>query len=382
VYEALGHPLAIFNDPSLLPAQLRNRHSNDEQQVGPPLWERSSKILTGAYGARSNRYGLGRSHERSPLIPPVFNDRIPGPTPRPLGIRPPPPYEPFSVHPSGATHVHQPLRDPLSLRPAAITKGRFGRSLLLLIVLAQAVAFFFFYDLPSKLDQYSKATARMRERQGAMREEARHLEMERAGLRSESNRLEKERLGLESSTREMEGEKDALESATRRSELERSRLEREKQLLERERQLWGQEKENLRGERERWEKAREIRVPQGAFWDPLLPAPDCRAYGKREYHGALQNIPEGWTDMDACMNMPAEVKGVTLKRPNRCGYVGGSPHIYGFWMVDWDQPDCKPWHQDVTDKVSSGGVALNLFDTAHDIQSPGLYAPRIMYPSY
>lgn len=101
------------------------------------------------------------------------------------------------------------------------------------------------------------------------------------------------------------------------------------------------------------EKARDIRIPQGAFWDPLLPAPDCRAYGKREYHGALQNIPENRTDMDACMNMPVEIKGVTLKRPHRCGYVEGSPRIHGFWTVDWDQPDCKPWHQDVTDKVSS-----------------------------
>jgi len=195
----------------------------------------------------------------------------------------------------------------------------------------------------------------MREQQGVMREEARHLESERIGLRRESDRLENERSALETSILELEEEKDALESAIRRSELERSKLEREKSLLEHERQLWGQEKETLREERERWEKARdEHRIPQGAFWDPLLPAPDCRAYGTREYHGALQNIPGDRTDMDACMYMPVEIKGVTFKQPHRCGYVDGSPHIHGFWMVDWDQPDCKPWHQDVTDAVSSG----------------------------
>ncbi|KAF9647049.1 hypothetical protein BDM02DRAFT_3063939, partial [Thelephora ganbajun] len=88
---------------------------------------------------------------------------------------------------------------------------------------------------------------------------------------------------------------------------------------------------------------------QGAFWETVLPAYDCRSYGKREYWGILRNIPEGWTDVDACMNMPVEIKGVSVRRPYRCGYVANSPHIHAFWMVDWDQPDCKPWHIDITD---------------------------------
>jgi len=220
-------------------------------------------------------------------------------------------------------------------------------SVAFLIILVQAFAFIFFYDLPSKLEEYSKAAGRMREQQGAMRKEANHLESERIALRSESNRLEKERL-------KVEDERDALESAIRRSELERSRFEQEKQLLEDERQLFVREREALEEEREKWEKAREERVPQGAFWDGIWPAWDCRSYGKREYWGILNNVPEDWTDLDACMNMPAEIKGVSVRRPDRCGYVEGSPHIHGYWMVDWDQPDCKPWHQDVTDKVSSG----------------------------
>jgi len=66
----------------------------------------------------------------------------------------------------------------------------------------------------------------------------------------------------------------------------------------------------------------------------------------------VQNIPEDWTAMDACTNMPAKIKGVNLRRPYRCAYVDGSPHIHGFWMVDWDEPDCKPRLQDVTDTVS------------------------------
>jgi len=112
-------------------------------------------------------------------------------------------------------------------------------------------------------------------------------------------------------------------------------------------------KEELRKERERWERAREDRVPQGAFWDSVWPAFDCRAYGTREYWGILQNIPEYWTDLDACMNMPVEIKGVTLRRPYRCAYVEGSPYVHGYWMVEWDQPDCQPWHRDFHDKVRS-----------------------------
>ena len=224
-------------------------------------------------------------------------------------------------------------------------------SFVFLIILAQAVAFIFFYDLPTKIGDYSKAVGQMREQQAEMKREARHLESERIAFRSESNRLEKERLALESTILEMEGERDALESAIRRSEQEISRLDRQKQLLEDERHLWEHEKEALREERERWEKAREDRVPQGAFWEVVWPAWDCRAYGKREYWGMLQNIPGDWTDLDACMNMPVEIKGVSVRRPDRCAYVAGSPHIHGFWMVDWDQPDCKPWHQDFKDMV-------------------------------
>ena len=218
----------------------------------------------------------------------------------------------------------------------------------------------------------------MREQQDGMRKESRHLENERIALRHESTRLVEERMALESSTLEMEGERLALESAIRHSEQERSRLEQQKQmveaersrlekqthlleaeksklekqthLLEDERHSLEKEELTLKEERERWEKARDqLSIPKGAFWEVVLPAWDCRAYGKREFWGILRNVPEGRSEMDACMNMPVEIGGVTIRRPYRCQYRGP---MNGFWMVDWDQPDCKPWHQDFVDKVS------------------------------
>ena len=278
---------------------------------------------------RSNQYQQGRS----PLRPHHFSTSYGGcgPGPRPPGLQPPQ-YQPYpTYHSSGyqATHVRQYQQGSSPLRLATINIRFLGAILVFLIVLAQTVTLTFFYDMPTKLDDYSEATARMRGQRDEMKREARHLESER-------------------------------------------------RLLE-------HEKEELKEERERLEKAREDRVPQGAFWgtEPQ-PAPDCRAYGKREHWAELQNIPEDWTEMDACMNMPTTIKGVFLRRPDRCGYVEGSPHIHGFWMVDWDQPTCKPWHKDVADKVSSGQPIWFTFTfvSAHEHRFQGLHEPGIWHPSY
>ena len=112
------------------------------------------------------------------------------------------------------------------------------------------------------------------------------------------------------------------------------------------------ERERMRRDIELWEKAREDRVPHDAFWDVISPALDCRAYDKREYSAILQNVPEGWTAIDACMNNPVEIEGVTIRRPYRCAFVDGSPHTHGYWMVDWGQLDCRPWYRDFHDLVS------------------------------
>ena len=46
----------------------------------------------------------------------------------------------------------------------------------------------------------------------------------------------------------------------------------------------------------------------------------------------LQNIPEGWNAVDACMNMPVDIKDATIRRPDRCKFVDGfSPHS---WILD------------------------------------------------
>ena len=235
------------------------------------------------------------------------------------------------------------------------------------LLMLHVVVDIYFSDISTKISMWNEARARYREDADAMNREARHLEHERLAHRDESTRLEKERMSLDSSTVRMEGQKLALEATIRHSEQERlkfeqekrlldgarSTFEKEKHLLENERKSLEREEFSLKEERERWEKARdEQTIPQGAFWEVVWPAWDCRAYGQREYWGILRNIPAGRSEIDACMNMPVEIRGVTIRRPYRCQHIQGS--IRGFWMVDWDQPDCKPWHQDFVDRVSLG----------------------------
>ena len=200
-------------------------------------------------------------------------------------------------------------------------------------------------------DRLEKAKVALESAAHRSKQERLRLEQDIQLIKHERHCLEVERIVFQGESDRLEKAKSALESATHRSEQERLRLEQDKQLIEDERHLLEDEKEEWKKERERWEKAREDRVPQGAFWGSLWPSPDCRAYGRREYWGTLENIPEGWSDIEACTNMPAEIKGVYVRRPNRCGYVQGSHHIHGIWMVDQDQVDCKPWHADATDKV-------------------------------
>ena len=226
----------------------------------------------------------------------------------------PPPYSPTHGHYNREecqeTHTyHCELNLSPSRRVRAITWITWCFAVLLLLLVPSLVVNIYLSDLPTKISRWNEATTRMREQENAMNIEAKHLESERVALQAESTRLENERRSLE------------------------------------------KEKLALKEERERWEKARdELTIPRGAFWEVVWPAWDCRAYGQREYWGILRNIPAGRSEVEACMNMPVVIRGVTIRRPHRCQHVRGS--IHGFWLVDWDQPDCKPWLQDFTDRVS------------------------------
>ena len=252
-----------------------------------------------------------------------------------------------------------------------------------MFTLLVVIVFVSFYFVPVKIDKYTDAVAQLREQQVLMREEAKHLRDERQLFEHERLVLGEDRERWEKACENSRVREAAMREAAKHLEIERQLLEDERLVLKEGREMWEKAREDsrlqqaatreeekrleverrsleherlvLKEERERWEKARDdVRVPQGAFWDVVWPRWECRAYGKREYWGILRNIPQDRSDIDACMNMPVEIQGVTIKRPGRCEYVEGSPYIHAYWIVDWDQPDCQPWHKDFRDKVSSG----------------------------
>jgi hypothetical protein len=155
------------------------------------------------------------------------------------------------------------------------------------------------------------------------------------------------------------------------------RASEEASILVAEREKWEKEKEDMRHDRELWGKVPEDRVPPGAYWNFVRSYYDCRAYGKREYQGALQNVPIGWSTADACINTPVTINvgwrypEVKFRRPYRCASVDGSLH--GYWIVDQYQDDCKPELKDVNDTVSQrlGSRFLLSFTFFRDVQTSG-----------
>jgi len=210
-----------------------------------------------------------------------------------------------------------------------------GLALCLVIILVQAVLIICRSDTLAMLIDLKSVALR------ASTEKA-TLVVEKSALMSERKKLELEREGLDREREKMKHERELGEEARG----ERGKLELEKERLE-------QEREKMKGDRELWEKAKEDRVPQGAFWDLISPALDCRAYGKREYWATLQSVPEGWSATDACMNTPAKVKGFTVRRPYRCAFLDGSSEIRGYWMVDWDEPGCHPYYRNCREVVGA-----------------------------
>lgn len=126
------------------------------------------------------------------------------------------------------------------------------------------------------------------------------------------------------------------------------RASEEASALVEQRARWEREKEDMRHDREVWEEMSKERPLPRSSWSSNRELRECYAYGKREYRGTLRNIPAGWSDMDACMNTPVQIKvnrnwpAIEIKHPSRCTIEGRFESVVGHWIVDWGQDDCKP----------------------------------------
>ncbi|KAH8094515.1 hypothetical protein BXZ70DRAFT_947824 [Cristinia sonorae] len=146
---------------------------------------------------------------------------------------------------------------------------------------------------------------------------------------------------------------------------ERADHEREGQVFQRAREEWQQERKEHAAEvvlwnreraeheregevfqqaREEWQRERKAHKP---FWGTVgLQSPSCLAYNTRRYQAKLRNVPLGADWLQACMSTQVEIQGRTFSAPEKCEIWGDD--VYGYWIVDFDQPECQPRWADFT----------------------------------
>jgi len=166
---------------------------------------------------------------------------------------------------------------------------------------------------------------------------------------------------------------------------ERYLYEKEVAMREEERRSWASETEQWERERgnrdlqrKQWEHE-ELRhhgrcpvVPAGAYWDEPTPAPNCHAYGKREYSARLRNIPRGWGWVDACNATPLMMHGISIRSPDSCEDLGVWGGVIGHWIVGFKERGCEPPLRPFSDVgcVFSGSKLRRIEAELYDIQ-PG-----------
>ncbi|TEB30071.1 hypothetical protein FA13DRAFT_1858453 [Coprinellus micaceus] len=79
----------------------------------------------------------------------------------------------------------------------------------------------------------------------------------------------------------------------------------------------------------------------GVYWEAPIPAEQCSAYGMREYHAKLKNLPFFSNGMDVCQNTPIEIHGQSFASPDRCDRRWRLGMVTGYWKVR-NQQDCSP----------------------------------------
>ncbi|KAH8094536.1 hypothetical protein BXZ70DRAFT_947932 [Cristinia sonorae] len=134
-------------------------------------------------------------------------------------------------------------------------------------------------------------------------------------------------------------------------QIERQAWQRELRGYQKQRVLFEREVEEHRRrrllfEREEaeWERMRQLHAP---FWGTTeLQTPHCLAYETRRYQARLRNVPLGDDWLTACKNTPVTIHNRTFSTPEKCEMWGDN--VYGYWLVDSDEPECRTRWGDVT----------------------------------
>ncbi len=205
---------------------------------------------------------------------------------------------------------------------------------------------------------------------------------------SERNRIRKE-WALEASTyrqeitkllhqkdimqREWVAEHNNLMEFRRDVELEYQRWKQQEQQWEQQREQqrhqWDKERRQWWEEREKHDQEEREHERRLIQWGPLQKEQECDSYGTARYQAHLQYVPPGWDQYTACTETPVQIHQTNLL-PTRCqintvsavffspwtntNYVPSTQdgRVVGVWIVDFEEPACKPWWRDIKDHVS------------------------------
>ncbi|KAF8954668.1 hypothetical protein BDZ97DRAFT_437799 [Flammula alnicola] len=83
-------------------------------------------------------------------------------------------------------------------------------------------------------------------------------------------------------------------------------------------------------------------------WEGLKGGEHCLRYATREYTAKLADVPPGQDSMRICKDTPVEIHDRVLFT-DFCQDLGFGRGVWGFWIVDFDEPDCETRWGEFTD---------------------------------
>lgn len=74
-------------------------------------------------------------------------------------------------------------------------------------------------------------------------------------------------------------------------------------------------------------------------WENLKGAEHCLRFATRQYTARLLNVPSNTSSLQVCRQTPAEIHGITMV-PHFCRDLGMASGVWGYWMIDFEEPAC------------------------------------------
>jgi len=109
--------------------------------------------------------------------------------------------------------------------------------------------------------------------------------------------------------------------------------------------------ERNRRQMDKWRREEEEVQRLGLYWDEPIADSHCTGYNTREYWARLLNtVPYDYNWLKPCEDIPIIIHGKAMKA-SRC-YINPlvSGEVIGHWLVDFNEPLCTPFFQQLEDK--------------------------------